>query len=201
MDESSYEYQPSFILGFHGCDAAVGESVLSGQRHLKPSEKAYDWLGHGIYFWEGNVLRAREWARDRHEEGKIEEPFVLGAIIDLRHCLDLFDRSAMRQVSKAHGWLQEISRLNGTQLPINGGATPDKAARRLDCAVINALHELRADEALPAYDSIRAPFLEGAPIYEGAGFRSHAHIQICVRGVACIKGYFRPLTEKGSGHA
>jgi hypothetical protein len=193
MDESPYEYQPSFILGFHGCDASVGERILSGQGHLKPSEKAYDWLGHGTYFWEGNALRAREWARDRHAEGKIKEPFVLGAIIDLRHCLDLFDRSAMQQVCEAHAVLQEISRRDGTPLPANTGATPDMAARRLDCAVINALHGLRANRMLPAYDSIRAPFLEGEPIYQGAGFRSQTHIQICVRDVACIKGYFRPL--------
>jgi hypothetical protein len=33
---STYEYQPSFVLGFHGCDATVGESLLSGQtKHLK----------------------------------------------------------------------------------------------------------------------------------------------------------------------
>jgi hypothetical protein len=195
MNASVYEFQPGVILGFHGCDADVGERILSGQGHLKPSEKSYDWLGHGIYFWEGNVSRAWEWAHDRHAEGKIDQPFVLGAIVDLRHCLDLFDRSAMQQVSEAHGWLQEISRRNGTQLPVNAGATPDMAARRLDCAVINALHRLRVEKNKQPYDSIRAPFLEGEPIYEGAGFRSHTHIQICVCDVACIKGYFRPLTR------
>jgi hypothetical protein len=193
MDASVYEFQPGVILGFHGCDADVGERILSGQSHLKPSEKAYDWLGHGIYFWEGNVSRARAWADERHAAGKIGRAFVLGAIIDLRHCLDLFDRSAMQQVGKAHGRLQEISQHTGTPMPINAGSTPDLAARRLDCAVMNALHGVREDQGLPAYDSIRAPFLEGAPIYEGAGFRSHTHIQICVRDVACIKGYFRPL--------
>lgn len=92
MDGSIYEYQPSFILGFHGCDKEVGESILSGaKKHLRPSEKKWDWLGHGIYFWEGNLARAWEWAADREKEGKIKTPFVLGAIIDLRHCLDLFD--------------------------------------------------------------------------------------------------------------
>ena len=66
MDGSIYEYQPSFILGFHGCDKEVGESILSGaKKHLKPSEKKWDWLGHGIYFWEGNLARAWEWAADR----------------------------------------------------------------------------------------------------------------------------------------
>lgn len=190
-----YEYQPSFILGFHGCDRQVGERILAGDEpHLKPSEKVYDWLGHGIYFWEGNQARAWEWAQARTDEGKISAPFVLGAIIDLRHCLDLFDRDAMRQVQESYRATKAMFELVGTPLPHNVGKTPDKAGRQLDCLVMNNLHALR--EQAPgsvAYDSIRGPFLEGDPIYEGAGFRSHTHIQICVRSVACIKGYFRPL--------
>jgi hypothetical protein len=27
---SAYEYQPSFVLGFHGCDKATGEKILRG---------------------------------------------------------------------------------------------------------------------------------------------------------------------------
>ena len=27
---ADYEFQPSFILGFHGCDREVGEKILSG---------------------------------------------------------------------------------------------------------------------------------------------------------------------------
>lgn len=49
-----YKRQPGFVLGFHGCDASVGEAVLSGKKWLEPSENRYDWLGSGIYFWEGN---------------------------------------------------------------------------------------------------------------------------------------------------
>lgn len=194
MDGSIYEYQPSFILGFHGCNKAVGEAILAGvEPHLKPSEKKWDWLGHGIYFWEGNLARAWEWALDRQTEGKIAEPFVLGAIIDLRHCLDLFDREAMRQVSATHEAVQQAFARIGTAMPQNVGKTPDKAGRQLDCLVMNALHELRRGSDQLDYDSVRGPFLEGDPIYEGAGFRSHSHIQICVRNPSCIKGYFRPI--------
>ena len=93
---SAYEYQPSFVLGFHGCEERIGEKILSGKEpHLLPSEKKYDWLGHGIYFWEGNPSRALAWAEQRKAEKKIKNPFVLGAIIDLRHCLDLFDNDGI----------------------------------------------------------------------------------------------------------
>lgn len=194
IDGSVYEYQPSFILGFHGCDASVGERILSGkEKHLKPSEKEYDWLGHGIYFWEGNLSRAWEWAQARKDEGKIKKPFVLGAVVDLRHCLDLFDRDAMRQVVRSHEALVSLAESVGKELPKNVGRTPDKAGRKLDCMVLNTLHELRADQKLLEYDSVRGPFLEGDPIYESAGFRSHSHIQLCVRNTACIKAYFRPI--------
>ncbi len=195
IDRSVYEYQPSFILGFHGCDREVGEMLLAGKEpHLKPSEKKYDWLGHGIYFWEGNVARAEQWAQARKAEGKIKDPFVLGAIIDLRHCLDLFDLDAMEQVRLAQQSLRILFKSSGQPMPANVGKTPDKAGRALDCAVLNFLHQLRIDKDQAEYDSVRGPFLEGKPIYRGAGFRSHSHIQICVRNTACIKGYFRPIT-------
>jgi hypothetical protein len=194
MDGSVYEYQPSFILGFHGCERAVGEAILAGQEpHLKPSEKKWDWLGHGIYFWEGNLARAWEWANAREAEGKIDEPFVLGAIIDLRHCLDLFDREAMRQVNATYSSLVDLFARTDRVMPQNTGPTPDKAGRKLDCLVMNTLHAIRDASGQQAYDSVRGPFLEGEPIYEGAGFRSHSHIQICVRTTGGIKGYFRPI--------
>lgn len=195
-DGADYEYQPSFILGFHGCDRTVGEAVLSGaEPDLKPSEKAYDWLGSGIYFWEGNLARAWAWADQRKGEGKIRTPFVLGAIIDLRHCLDLFNSESMQQVRIAHVSLTQVMSAAGQKMPTNVGKTPDKAGRMLDCAVMNALHGFRKNLGQEEYDSVRGPFLEGEPIYAGAGFRSESHIQICVRNVRCVKGYFRPKSR------
>lgn len=196
MDGSVYEYQPSFILGFHGCDKSVGEDILSGaKKHLKPSEKAWDWLGHGIYFWEGNPSRALEWAKHRKDEGKITKPFVIGAIIDLKHCLDLFDHDGLAQVKSAHAELKRTMKLLNEPLPRNVGKTPDKLGRKLDCAVMNFLHSYREARGEDPYDSIRGPFLEGKRLYAHAGFRSENHIQLCVRKTDCIKGYFRPIHQ------
>lgn len=192
----TYEFQPSFILGFHGCDQSVADDILSGRsRHLRPSEKRFDWLGKGIYFWEGSYSRALEWAEAK---SKIAKPAVLGAVIDLKHCLDLFDRGAMAEVKRTHELLTTLFAATETALPANKGKTPDNAARELDCAVMNLLHserdrEANAGSAIEPFDSVRGPFLEGDPIYPGAGFRSHTHIQISVLNTACIKGYFRPL--------
>lgn len=184
-----YEYQPSFILGFHGCEKEVGEYLLSGKiTHLRKSEKEYDWLGSGVYFWESNLARAKDWANNKPGQ-PIKEPFVIGAVIDLKHCLDLFDSNAIAEVKNSYEFLKAAN----DQLPKNKGQNLDKVLRNLDCLVINNLHHLREMVRLPAYDSVRGPFLEGEPIYEGAGFRSKTHIQICVRNTDCIKGYFRPI--------
>ena len=191
---SEYEFQPSFVLGFHGCDKSTAERLLRGEEpHLMWSEKKYDWLGHGIYLWEGNPGRALQWANHRQQEGKIADPFVLGAIIDLKHCLDLFDGDGLQQVADGHRELIETFKKIGTPPPKNLGPTPDKAGRFLDCAVINYLHTYRELRGELPYDTIRAPFLEGRPLYTRAGFRKHNHIQLCVCEAACLKGYFRPI--------
>ena len=47
-----YDTPPALIYGFHDCDRDVADRVLAGPEGLLPSENEYDWLGHGIYFWE-----------------------------------------------------------------------------------------------------------------------------------------------------
>ena len=75
------------------------------------------------------------------------------------------------------------------------GSSKDLILRHLDCAVIEFLHQNnKATQGIP-YDSVRAMFVEGEPLYEGAGFHAKSHIQICVRDERCIKEFFRPRTE------
>jgi hypothetical protein len=65
--------------------------------------------------------------------------------------------------------------------------------RDLDCAVIETLHASMESTGENKFDSERGVFWEGDLLYENAGFREKDHIQICVRNVDCIKGYFLPL--------
>jgi hypothetical protein len=41
-----------FVVGYHGCDAALARKVLLGDANLSPSANNYDWLGQGVYLWE-----------------------------------------------------------------------------------------------------------------------------------------------------
>lgn len=149
-----YQFPPSFVLGFHGCDRSVGEGILRGEQvHLTASKNDYDWLGTGIYFWEANPQRALEVAQERasgakHSRGDIQVPFVLGAILNLGYCLDLRDSSALNEVRQTYDVLASL----GIDLPTNGSSLK---LRKLDCAVFNFLHERRQDAGLRAYDAIK----------------------------------------------
>lgn len=198
-----YKTQPSFVLGFHGCDEEVGRAVIAGETHLKPSNNAYDWLGSGIYFWEGSPKRAWDWAQSVHKRRPhfIKRPFVVGAIIDLGNCFNMTDTASTEELRTAYDMFKTA--MDEQQLPmpenVDKGATRDRLQRFLDRAVIEYTHQMRANAAvvdgqsLPPYDTMRSPFLEGDDLYPGAGIRSMVHVQVAVRTLSCIKGYFLPI--------
>ena len=87
IDNTLYDKFPNLVLGFHGCNSTTFRNVLYEHQHLRPSENDYDWLGNGIYFWENGYERALDWALARYGE----DARIVGAIIDLGHCLNLTD--------------------------------------------------------------------------------------------------------------
>jgi hypothetical protein len=200
---SPYQRSSGLVLGFHGCDREVGEKVLKGEvDHLTMSKNDYDWLGEGIYFWENDPQRALEFATDamnnpKTTKGKIKNPFVVGAIIDLDVCLNFLERQALDELKMAHSFFKATFKpSNGKAFPKNGD---DRGARFLDSAVITTVHRLRKiistqQNPLSEYSSVKGAFWEGGELYPGAGFETKNHIQIAVRKPEiCIKGYFRPI--------
>ena len=153
-----------------------------------PSEKPYDWLGHGVYFWEEDPVRAWQWATDR--PGTRDNPCVVGAVVSLGKCLDLTTQDGIQAVKFAYQGLKSLHKLTGDPLPRNGGK--DFGLRRLDCAVIEHLHRAREKGAnLPKYQTVRALFVEGRALYPQGGFHAKTHTQLCVRDSSCILGIFR----------
>ena len=190
-----YNSLPNFILGFHGCDKSVYQKVIIDKEMLTLSENEYDWLGHGIYFWESNPQRAYEFAEEQKKRGKIEEVAVIGAIIDLGYCLNLIESKSLQIVKSGYELLKDSINNVGEELPKNKnvGSNTDLLLRNLDCAVIEMVHTCNKEIDERQYDSVRGLFLEGNSLYPNAGFREKNHIQICVRNPNCIKGYFNPL--------
>jgi len=193
-----YSVRPGLILAFHGCDRSVAHKVLNGETMLKSSTNKYDWLGHGVYFWENSPSRALEFAEHlqknpQKSKGKIAEPAVIGAVINLGFCLDLLEYYNLQLLKEGYKGLL-FAYKNTSHFPQNRGAKGMEGLllRELDCAVIETLHNLREFYHQPPFDSIRGVFYEGEELYPNAGFRDKDHIQICVRNPNCIKGFFLP---------
>jgi len=182
----------SFILAYHGCDDAIARDLLNG-KPFKSSQNDYDWLGHGIYFWEANPKRGLDWAMEnaRRTDSRIKHPAVVGAIIDLRFCLDLTTSTGIQQITEAHASLLALYETAGkprSEMPKNDRR---KKLHNLDCAVVNALHDMRKTRTLTPIDTVKGAFLEGEDVYESSAFNTKTHIQICVRNADCIRGVFR----------
>jgi hypothetical protein len=144
----------------------------------------WDWLGHGIYFWEHSPQRALRWAQEHYLE-----PAVLGAVVQLGKCFDLLDESVTPLLADSYTRVSDAFNQRGMPLPDNGGA--GGKLRKLDCLVINECLEHLRQQGI-AYDTVRGAFLEGNPVYPGAAFSTETHIQLAVRNSACLIGVFRP---------
>ena len=139
MKQTLYSSRSNLYIGFHGCDKSVAEMILHGGS-LKPSNNSYDWLGHGVCFWENNEQRAFQFAQEasKRTSSSIKEPFVIGAVIDLGYCLDLTDMSCLAEIKQSYEALRDAFIKAGKDLPINKniGKNGDLLLRHLDCAVI-----------------------------------------------------------------
>jgi hypothetical protein len=179
-----------FILGYHGCDKEDGERILNGE-DFTFTRNDYDWLGHGVYFWENNPSRGFQFAQEKQKRrpDKIKEPFVIGAVIDLGFCLDMTTHNAIAAIKASYNLLPSFLE-DGEETPQNK-LGPDFILRHLDCQVIEFLHHLREINNQNEFDSVRGIFTEGERIYENAGFYEKTHTQIAIRNESCIKEVFR----------
>ena len=206
-----YSIRPNLVFGFHGCDAETCQRLLNKPNEVVYSRKPYDWLGHGMYFWENNYDRALLWAEDKKKRGDIKTPAVIGAVLYLGYCLDLLDNQFVKMIQGYYKPLEAIYRNSNTELPQNRDLSQDKYKdkifRDLDCTLIEYMHQSILEQInedkettgyseLKLFDSARGVFTEGGPAYPGAGILEKSHIQICIRNSNCIKGFFLPRKEK-----
>jgi len=205
-----YHIRPNLILGFHGCDESVRDRLLTQPDEIVFSKEKYDWLGHGMYFWENNYRRAFQWAEDKRARGRIEKPAVIGAILFLDHCCDFLDSSYINLLKKYFDIMEAAYTAVNKKLPENKDLPhdryKDKILRELDCAVIEFMHgkvlyniqngiDNDSFSIKRVFDSTRGVFTEGGPVFTGAGILEKSHIQICIRNPNCIKGFFLPRKE------
>lgn len=198
-----YSEIPKIVLGYHGCDISTFFNVLFKGDKLNPSKNKYDWLGNGIYFWENSYSRAIQWAESESERGRYSEPAVIGAVINLRNCLDLTDSKNYDILREGFKILGQICKKSGEEMPKNVKQNDDDDTiirRNLDCRVIETIHDFNRQNNYPYFDSVRGVFSEGKPVYPNTNLRDKTHIQISIRNEDCIIGYFIPNEYKSKFH-
>lgn len=187
---------PSFVIGYHGCDREQGEAAAINGTPLRMSNQNHDWLGAGTYFWDSDPQRAMEWAEEKRQHGKCNNPFVVGAIIDLGNCLDLTLRSNLDLLAQVYQTFETEQKTLCLKMPENRNSknvkSKNKVIRLLDCAILNYLHLLNERSGLTPFDTVRGVFVEGDPAYPGSEIFQKTHIQIAVRNAACIQAVFIP---------
>lgn len=198
------------MLGFHGCDESIRNQLVTNPDSVRKSEEAFDWLGHGFYIWENNYDRALKWAQDKKKRKQIDKPSVLGVVYQLEDCLDLTDSFFINMLSQYYAIMKADFEFLEQELPVNknlpNDTYQDLILRELDCAVIEYMHQKIAEQIqsdikakgfseLKHFDTVRGVFTEGGPAFDGAGIQQKTHIQVCIRNLNCIKGFFIPRSE------
>lgn len=172
-------------------------ALVSGKAKFKPSKNDYDWLGEGMYFWEGNPERAMEYAAENIRRRKSRAiPAVVGAVLNLGHCLNFTEKFHLDNLNQAYDVLEEVLTYLDKPMPQNHCGS-DKLKRRLDCAVIQMLHTMHEKSGKTRFDSCKSVFMEGDSVYPDASFKTKTHVQIAIRNPNCIKGYFWPRETDG----
>ena len=216
MEDSIYSYRPNLMIGFHGCSEKVRNDLVSYPNNIKTSTSSHDWLGHGFYIWENNYVKALQWAEDKKRRDKDKDfvPSVVGVVFTLGLCLDFSDSEYTGIIKNYYELFKQDCEAFGNPLPHNKDVKNDEyhdlLLRELDCAVIQFMHskitqKIKEETLSKGYsefqqfDTVRGLFTEGGPAYEGAGIQTKNHIQICVRNMNCIKGFFIPRKKEIKG--
>lgn len=197
----------AIVLAYHACDVTVRDGLVKGQlAGLTPSRGDYDWLGDGAYFFENDPTRAWHFAQEAHEHPErlysrrpVATPAVVGAILCVHSWLDLSTQIGLANYLSAHESLEESQRVQGKPMPVNGPAFDGDTTilwRKLDCAVLNYLHRMRAEDGLPEIQAVRGAFYQGATVAGTSEFRTYTHVQIALRDPSCVVGWFLPGREK-----
>ena len=191
------------IVAYHGCDANVRDDLVSGRlATLSPSRNRYDWLGEGIYFFEGDIDRALIFACSSHRHPEkmytrraIGTPAVVGATLCVKHCLDMTTQWGIRTYRNALHELTESLERAGVPPPTNEAVDAtdrDILLRNLDAAVFNFIRHAKFETGMEPVQAVRGAFHQGIELAPRSGFRQNSHIQIAVRDPSCVVGWFLP---------
>ena len=188
------------VVGYHGTGLTAALRIVNRVEDFKWSERDYDWLGGGIYFWEYAPKQALSWAKLRRkqyakkadktpeDERRASEPLaVVACMIRLGFCLDLTEPENIKFLSEVFEEYKENIELAGDPLPTN-----ERHYRRLDRSVLDYAYAfLEKSDPSSKVDTARGIYVPAGGkkrIWEGSWISRDTHIQLCVRNQASILG-------------
>jgi hypothetical protein len=102
------------VVGYHGTGLTAALRIVNRIEDFRWSERDYDWLGRGIYFWEYAPKQALTFAKVRqhqyrkkknktaYDQRRATEPLaVVACMIRLGFCLDLTEPENVEYVGDA----------------------------------------------------------------------------------------------------
>lgn len=157
------------------------DRILAGG--FVPSVNEWDWLGHGVYFWQDAPIRAFRWAQER-----LDDPVVVAAQIRLDGFVDLLDQRGVKTLQDFAADFEKKEQ--ATRLANASGAN------RLDCAVFNFATGVLSwlGEEVTGY---RAACVEGKPLTPGSPIYDLSHVQLVVIDHrAILETWIVPIDEE-----
>jgi len=184
-----FQIKPITVTGYHGTSAEAARKILEGD--FKPSENSWEWLGHGIYFWQDAPYRALEWARSWLSHKGYQGPLtVVAAEIDLRNFIDLLDLEGMRvppprgRGAAGGGVTRLLRHVTGKflrDLDRDGKILRNKPPiNRLDCGLFNFATNVLGSSMKIEIAGYRAACVEGERITSESPIYDKSHVQIAV---------------------
>ena len=188
------------VIGYHGTGLTAALRIVNRVDGFVRSERDYDWLGGGIYFWEYGPGQALAWARLRQKQygrkkdktpedvRRATEPLaVVACMIRLGFCLDLTEPDNVEYVGNIYESYKESMERAGDPIPTN-----ERHYRRLDRAVFDYTYEvIEATEPNLKVDTARGIYVPGdraKRIWKGSWISRDTHIQLCVRNPSSLLG-------------
>ncbi len=188
------------VVGYHGTGLTVALRIINRIEDFRWSERDYDWLGRGIYFWEYAPKQALTFAKVRqhqyrkkknktaYDQRRATEPLaVVACMIRLGFCLDLTEPENVEYVGDAFASYKAGMEAANVPLPEN-----NRKYRKLDRSVFEYTYKLLEDSEpnlkVDTSRGIYVPTDYAKRIWEGSWISRDTHIQLCVRNPACILG-------------
>jgi hypothetical protein len=171
------------VYGYHGTSRINAESIL--REGFNTSNRGYDWLGSGAYFWQDAPKRALDWAKIHHPK----DPVVIRSLITFEEnkTIDLLD-TQWHSFLSTH-YTSFVNECIKSSIPLPTQNPSESKRHTLDHAFLDYISLVLNNhpKRTVKISVIRAAFTEGSPVFPSSAIHDLSHVQIAVKDNEFIK--------------